>query len=116
MRLGLLNLCCGLCTYLRHAGYAKEPLISRAHDLKMPLTLVYGEHDFMTPETGFEIKKRAPQAEMFIVPGAGHHPYATHSHLFHDAVLHHVRGPRHRHHIDSQQPLHYHPPAWVTTD
>ncbi len=75
---------------------AAEPLLDRVHEWhgQFPVTLIYGEHDFMRPDAGYDIQKRLKdgQADVHVIAGGAHHPYATHEHEFHRAVLH-----RHHH-------------------
>ncbi|KAL4081955.1 Alpha/Beta hydrolase protein [Scleroderma yunnanense] len=63
-------------------AHARMPLVDRISALKIPITFVYGEHDWMDPLGGMQSLEKLGQAgnrngRMFVVPGAGHHgaPY-----------------------------------------
>jgi cardiolipin-specific phospholipase len=65
---------------LAPGAYARMPLVDRISALKMPISFVYGEHDWMDPSGGvssIDNLKAAgnERAFMFIVPRAGHHVY-----------------------------------------
>ncbi|KAH9062125.1 alpha/beta-hydrolase [Lactarius vividus] len=65
---------------LAPGAYARMPLVDRVSALKMPVSFVYGEHDWMDPSGGvssIDNLKAAgnEKARMYIVPRAGHHVY-----------------------------------------
>lgn len=65
---------------LAPGAYARMPLVDRISELKIPISFVYGEHDWMDPSGGVSsidnLKAAGNQsARMFIVPRAGHHVY-----------------------------------------
>ncbi|KAH9179926.1 alpha/beta-hydrolase, partial [Lactarius sanguifluus] len=65
---------------LAPGAYARMPLVDRVSALKMPISFVYGEHDWMDPSGGvssIDNLKAAgnEKARMYIVPRAGHHVY-----------------------------------------
>eukprot|EP00698_Gefionella_okellyi_P008520 TRINITY_DN2112_c0_g1_i1.p1 TRINITY_DN2112_c0_g1~~TRINITY_DN2112_c0_g1_i1.p1 ORF type:complete len:354 (+),score=26.20 TRINITY_DN2112_c0_g1_i1:52-1113(+) len=69
-------------------GFAKEPLLDKMQDVQVPMTLIYGEADFIQPSTGYEICKLARSScDMHVIPRAAHHAYATHPDQFHSAIL-----------------------------
>jgi len=54
------------------------PLVDRVSALKIPVTFVYGQHDWMDPEGGLRAVEKLKEAgnrhaKMVIVPDAGHH-------------------------------------------
>ncbi|KAF9468986.1 Alpha/Beta hydrolase protein [Collybia nuda] len=60
--------------------HARMPLVDRIAALKIPITFVYGDHDWMDPEGGRESVERLRQAgngkgRMYIISHAGHHVY-----------------------------------------
>lgn len=61
-------------------AYARVPLEHRITQLdkNIPVTYVYGSHDWMDPEGGVRSVQRLKKAgnnesKLVIVPGAGHH-------------------------------------------
>ncbi|RDB23285.1 putative cardiolipin-specific deacylase, mitochondrial [Hypsizygus marmoreus] len=65
---------------LAPGAHARLPLVDRISALKIPVTFVYGEHDWMDPEGGTESVERLRQAgnghgRMYIISRAGHHVY-----------------------------------------
>jgi len=65
---------------LAPGAYARMPLVDRISALKIPISFVYGDHDWMDPSGGvssIDNLKAAgnDSARMFIVPRAGHHVY-----------------------------------------
>ncbi|KAH9943132.1 alpha/beta-hydrolase [Epithele typhae] len=65
---------------LAPGAYARRPIVDRIDALKIPVTFIYGDHDWMDPEGGKESVERLRQAgnglgKMYIVPHAGHHVY-----------------------------------------
>ncbi|KZP24586.1 alpha beta-hydrolase [Athelia psychrophila] len=67
---------------LAPGAHARLPLVDRVAALPawMPVTFVYGEHDWMDPEGGAKAVENLRlagngQGRMYIVPNAGHHVY-----------------------------------------
>jgi pimeloyl-ACP methyl ester carboxylesterase len=70
-------------------GYAVTPLSDFVQHLPMPVTLIYGEKDFITPDTGKRVREiiAHDRCQLVVIDQAGHHAYATHTDQFHKAVL-----------------------------
>ncbi|KAF7301484.1 AB hydrolase-1 domain-containing protein [Mycena indigotica] len=65
---------------LAPGAHARRPMVDRVSALKMPITFVYGDHDWMDPEGGeksVENLRKAGNgnARSYIVSDAGHHVY-----------------------------------------
>ncbi|KAF8639629.1 hypothetical protein AX17_000894 [Amanita inopinata Kibby_2008] len=65
---------------LAPGAHARMPLVDRISALKIPVTFVYGEYDWMDPQGGVDSVERLRQAgngqgRMYIVRNAGHHVY-----------------------------------------
>ncbi|TFY73007.1 hypothetical protein EWM64_g11005, partial [Hericium alpestre] len=65
---------------LAPGAHARMPLVDRIAKLKIPVTFIYGEHDWMDPEGGVQSidNMRAAgndKGRMYVVPHAGHHVY-----------------------------------------
>ncbi|EIN10302.1 alpha/beta-hydrolase [Punctularia strigosozonata HHB-11173 SS5] len=65
---------------LAPGAHARRPLVDRVAALKIPVTFVYGDHDWMDPEGGSQsvanLKKAGnTEGRMYVVPYAGHHVY-----------------------------------------
>ncbi|KAH9978007.1 alpha/beta-hydrolase [Lactifluus volemus] len=65
---------------LAPGAHARMPLVDRISALTIPVSFVYGEHDWMDPRggvTSIDNLKAAgnDRARMYIVPRAGHHVY-----------------------------------------
>ncbi|KAF8917807.1 alpha/beta-hydrolase [Mucidula mucida] len=63
---------------LAPGAHARLPMVDRVDALKIPVTFVYGDHDWMDPEGGQDSVERLRQAgngqgRMYIVNNAGHH-------------------------------------------
>ncbi|KAH0839731.1 Alpha/Beta hydrolase protein [Lanmaoa asiatica] len=61
-------------------AYARMPLVDRVSALKIPITFVYGEHDWMDPVGGLQALQNLRLAgnengRMLVIPNAGHHVY-----------------------------------------
>ncbi|KAN0097651.1 Alpha/Beta hydrolase fold [Tylopilus felleus] len=61
-------------------AYAHMPLVDRVPTLKIPITFVYGQHDWMDPVGGLQALHNLRQAgnengRMLVIPNAGHHLY-----------------------------------------
>lgn len=69
---------------LSPGAHARMPLVDRMAALKIPVTFVYGDHDWMDPEGGEQSvenlrKAGNGNARSYIVNGAGHHVYLDNS-------------------------------------
>lgn len=65
---------------LAPGAHARLPLVDRIDALKIPVTFVYGDHDWMDPEGGSKSVEKLRKAgngqgRMYIIPNAGHHVY-----------------------------------------
>lgn len=65
---------------LAPGAYARMPLVDRIDKLKIPVTFVYGDHDWMDPKGGVQSVEKLRQAgngngKMYLVGNAGHHVY-----------------------------------------
>lgn len=65
---------------LAPGAHARMPLVDRISALKIPVTFVYGEYDWMDSQGGIDSVERLRQAgngqgRMYIVNNAGHHVY-----------------------------------------
>jgi len=65
---------------LAPGAHARKPMVDRIDKLKIPVTFVYGDHDWMDPNGGYESVRRLKsagnhEAKTYIVPNAGHHVY-----------------------------------------
>ena len=63
---------------LAPGAHARLPLVDRVHALRMPVTWVYGEHDWMDPLGGMQAVQVMEQngnrkVKMAVIPDAGHH-------------------------------------------
>jgi len=61
-------------------AHARMPLVDRVSALKIPITFVYGEHDWMDPQGGLQSLENLRKAgnydsKMYNIPYAGHHVY-----------------------------------------
>ncbi|KAH8918489.1 alpha/beta-hydrolase [Atractiella rhizophila] len=63
-------------------AHARKPIEHRIHSLKVPVTFVYGEHDWMDPIGGLRCRERLEKVKGYnhevsveVVPKAGHHVY-----------------------------------------
>ncbi|KAF5387862.1 hypothetical protein D9615_000163 [Tricholomella constricta] len=65
---------------LAPGAHARLPLVDRISELKIPITFVYGDHDWMDPEGGQQSVENLRQAgngkgRMYVISHAGHHVY-----------------------------------------
>ncbi|PPQ63964.1 hypothetical protein CVT24_009087 [Panaeolus cyanescens] len=79
---------------LAPGAHARMPLVDRVKDLKkdLPITFVYGEHDWMDPVGGFasleNLKKVGNHnGKMYIVTNAGHHVYLDNKEKVNELLL-----------------------------
>lgn len=73
---------------LEPGAYARNPLIDRLHEIKMPTTFLYGEHDWMDFRAAEKAKKlmNVP-VRIERIPDAGHHLYLDNPIDFNRAVI-----------------------------
>ncbi|THV05495.1 alpha/beta-hydrolase [Dendrothele bispora CBS 962.96] len=72
--------------------HARMPIVDRISGLKIPVTFVYGDHDWMDPEGGRESVERLRQAgngqgRMYIIQNAGHHVYLDNARAVNDFLI-----------------------------
>jgi len=77
---------------LAPGAHARLPLVDRVHELKIPVTFVYGDHDWMDPAGGSESvenlrKSGNGQGRMYIIPHAGHHVYLDNAKAVNDLLV-----------------------------
>lgn len=71
-------------------GWAARPLCDRLHhlDASIPVTFLYGEESWMDPRAAVEVMRQIEnQADIVIIPRAGHHVYIDNVPFFNRAVL-----------------------------
>ncbi|KAI6101558.1 Alpha/Beta hydrolase protein [Pisolithus croceorrhizus] len=73
-------------------AHARMPLVDRISALKMPITFVYGEHDWMDPVGGLQSLQQLREAgnrfgRMFVIPSAGHHLYLENPRAVDDLLI-----------------------------
>ncbi|KXZ42499.1 hypothetical protein GPECTOR_141g697 [Gonium pectorale] len=89
---------------LRHllapGAWAHAPLEERLHDLKVPVTFIYGKHDWMRPEHAVRVceqlrREREPRApndlSVEIIDDAGHFVFMDQPELFDKALINVVK-------------------------
>ena len=64
-------------THAEHAGiYARRPLAPNLADLKVPVTLIYGDRDWMFhPQVHDLVEEHSHKASLSFVRDVGHHVY-----------------------------------------
>ncbi|KAL0581952.1 hypothetical protein V5O48_000009 [Marasmius crinis-equi] len=77
---------------LAPGAHARMPLVDRIEALKIPVTFVYGDQDWMDPEGGadsVEALRKAGngQGKMYIVNNAGHHVYLDNPKAVNDLLV-----------------------------
>lgn len=77
---------------LAPGAYARLPLVDRISSLKIPVTFVYGDHDWMDPQGGKDSVENLRQAgngqgRMYIVNQAGHHVYLDNPKAVNDLLV-----------------------------
>ncbi|KAH9850096.1 alpha/beta-hydrolase [Lenzites betulinus] len=77
---------------LAPGAHARRPMVDRIAPLKIPVTFVYGDHDWMDPEGGKESVERLRQAgnglgRMYMIPHAGHHVYLDNPKAMNDLLI-----------------------------
>ena len=79
---------------LKPIGQARTPLEETLEDVpaKVPVTFVYGEHDWMSPASGVYVAKKMREeggrdnVQCVILPKAGHYPFIDQPEMVHDIV------------------------------
>ncbi|KAI0771944.1 alpha/beta-hydrolase [Trametes elegans] len=77
---------------LAPGAHARRPMVDRIGALKIPVTFVYGDQDWMDPEGGKESVERLRQAgnglgRMYMIPHAGHHVYLDNPKAMNDLLV-----------------------------
>ncbi|KZV83690.1 alpha/beta-hydrolase [Exidia glandulosa HHB12029] len=77
---------------LAPGAYARRPMVDRISVLNVPITFVYGDHDWMDPMGGTESVKALKaagnrDAKMYIIPNAGHHVYLDNPKAVNDLIV-----------------------------
>ncbi|KAI0742130.1 alpha/beta-hydrolase [Irpex lacteus] len=77
---------------LAPGAHARRPMVDRIHDVKVPVTFVYGDQDWMDPAGGTASIERLRQAgngkgRMYIIPHAGHHVYLDNPKAMNDLLI-----------------------------
>ncbi|KAI0347477.1 alpha/beta-hydrolase [Trametopsis cervina] len=77
---------------LAPGAHARRPIVDRIHEVKVPVTFVYGDQDWMDPEGGSESVEKMRQAgnsegKMYIVPHSGHHVYLDNPKAMNDLLI-----------------------------
>ncbi|OSX60332.1 hypothetical protein POSPLADRAFT_1058506 [Postia placenta MAD-698-R-SB12] len=77
---------------LAPGAHARRPLVDRVANLKVPVTFVYGQQDWMDPDGGAEAVENMRQAgngdgKMYIIPHAGHHVYLDNPKAVNDLLV-----------------------------
>ncbi|TRM68385.1 Alpha/Beta hydrolase protein [Schizophyllum amplum] len=77
---------------LAPGAHARMPLVDRISALKIPVTFIYGEHDWMDPRGGEDSVERLRQAgngqgRMYVVGRAGHHVYLDNPKAVNDLLM-----------------------------
>ncbi|KAJ7667759.1 Alpha/Beta hydrolase protein [Mycena polygramma] len=83
---------------LSPGAHARMPIVDRIATLKIPITFVYGDHDWMDPEGGEQSvenlrKAGNGQARSYIVNNAGHHVYLDNPKAVNDLMLKELNRP-----------------------
>ncbi|WVN87047.1 uncharacterized protein L203_102223 [Cryptococcus depauperatus CBS 7841] len=65
---------------LAPGAYARIPILDRINQLKIPVTFMYGDNDWMDVQGGYDsaqalLKAGNPRCAVHVVPKAGHHLY-----------------------------------------
>ena len=82
---------------LAPGAYARRPMVDRIERLKMPMSFLYGEHDWMDVRGGKEAVKRLRKqgnvkTTCFVVPNSGHHIYLDNPSPYNSLVAKILRG------------------------
>ncbi|MGH8013597.1 MAG: alpha/beta fold hydrolase [Candidatus Binataceae bacterium] len=75
------------------AGIMQFDAYDRLPQIKCPVLIVHGDRDILLPPANAEIiRKQIPQAELFIIPGAGHNYAAADPVGIHERIKAFLRG------------------------
>ncbi|CDU24374.1 related to CLD1-mitochondrial cardiolipin-specific phospholipase [Sporisorium scitamineum] len=82
---------------LAPGAYARRPMVDRIERLKMPMSFLYGEHDWMDVRGGKEAVKRLRKqgnvkTNCFVVPNSGHHIYLDNPSPYNSLISKILRG------------------------
>ena len=82
---------------LAPGAYARRPMVDRIEGLKMPMSFLYGEHDWMDVRGGKEAVKRLRKrgnikTNCFVVPNSGHHIYLDNPSPYNSLIARILRG------------------------
>lgn len=82
---------------LAPGAYARRPMVNRIEGLKMPMSFLYGEHDWMDVRGGREAVQRLRKqgnvkTNCFVVPNSGHHIYLDNPSPYNSLVARILRG------------------------
>lgn len=82
---------------LAPGAYARRPMVERIDGLKMPMSFLYGEHDWMDVRGGKEAVKRLrkrgnDKTNCFVVPNSGHHIYLDNPKPYNSLIARILRG------------------------
>lgn len=82
---------------LAPGAYARRPMVDRIERLKMPMSFLYGEHDWMDVRGGKEAVKRLrkqgnDKTNCFVVPNSGHHIYLDNPTPYNSLITRILRG------------------------
>ncbi|TKY87073.1 hypothetical protein EX895_003750 [Sporisorium graminicola] len=82
---------------LAPGAYARRPMVDRIERLKMPMSFLYGEHDWMDVRGGKEAVKRLRKqgnvkTNCFVVPNSGHHIYLDNPSPYNSLISRILRG------------------------
>ena len=77
---------------LAPGAHARLPMVDRIDALKIPVTFVYGDNDWMDPVGGYasveNLRKAGNgQGRMYIVPHSGHHVYLDNPKAVNDLLV-----------------------------
>ncbi|KAJ8518343.1 hypothetical protein ONZ45_g4565 [Pleurotus djamor] len=77
---------------LAPGAHARSPIVDRIDKLKIPVTFVYGDHDWMDPEGGVKSVENLRLAgnghgRMYVISHAGHHVYLDNPKAVNDLLL-----------------------------
>lgn len=77
---------------LAPGAHARFPLVDRINKLKIPVTFVYGDHDWMDAQGGTQSVEALRQAgngqgRMYVVKNAGHHVYLDNPKATNDLMI-----------------------------
>ncbi|KDQ29087.1 hypothetical protein PLEOSDRAFT_1063846 [Pleurotus ostreatus PC15] len=77
---------------LAPGAHARSPIVDRIDKLKIPITFVYGDHDWMDPQGGVQSVENLRQAgngqgKMYVISHAGHHVYLDNPKAVNDLLV-----------------------------